>query len=694
MANDSPEEVLEEEAPETEDPVYEDVQWLDKEEQKRRLAVDELINTETSYVHNLQLCISDIHNHLQKKQLPEIDLEGLFSGIDDVLSVSRRVLKGLEATVNQEHEQLLNISTLFQELKEEMENAYKIYCANYDQALLLLEMYRKSPRLKKEILDTLTATVPHTGASDLSFFLVMPVQRVTKYPLLLQKILENTPESDSAYRALHAAANAMVDVNANINEYKAQKEVADKYNKAGYLTLRERLARLNTHSIAKKTTRLSRLFMHGAGIVSKTEDKEFDELEEKFQWLASCVAALKENVEAFLSNTEVFLSAKPHENELEIGGTTQQYCHLSRKLHSAVFPEFKKRLEHLVYLPLCNLAETLKGPQKLIRKRLDKLLDYEELEEKRSETGSVSYEEKAAMDTYLAINSLLISELPVFNQVTLQWLGHILRSFVVLQQDLAKEVLQEAEGEMAQLPHRYLPAAEFWKMVKDTLSQAEDQLRSFHNKFETDTPSPVVQPLNPAEERKVLSLVNKHGPDKLYQVTSNISGSKDMDLTLQRGQVVALLHGMDTKGKTNRWLVDSGGPRGYVSAEKLQPYRLVQQQQPRMQMLTPNDGAQKTHPSSFSLPPGPSPAVPISTSAFQVVAAYAFAARSNHEVSLWAGQPVTVLEPHDKKGSKEWSLVEVNGQKGYVPSSYLVMMPTPGPPRWSSPTWTFPTQQT
>lgn len=60
------------------------------------------------------------------------------------------------------------------------------------------------------------------------------------------------------------------------------------------------------------------------------------------------------------------------------------------------------------------------------------------------------------------------------------------------------------------------------------------------------------------------------------------------------------------------------GPRGYVSAEKLQPYRLVQQQQPRMQMLTPGDGAQKTHHSSYSLPPGPRPAVPISTSAFQV----------------------------------------------------------------------------
>lgn len=47
------------------------------------------------------------------------------------------------------------------------------------------------------------------------------------------------------------------------------REAATKYNKAEHLTLRDRFARLNTHSIAKKTTRLSRLFMHEAGIVAK-----------------------------------------------------------------------------------------------------------------------------------------------------------------------------------------------------------------------------------------------------------------------------------------------------------------------------------------------------------------------------------------------------------------------------------------
>ncbi|XP_067422878.1 rho guanine nucleotide exchange factor 37 isoform X2 [Emydura macquarii macquarii] len=694
MASSSTDELPATETPEAECPIYEEMICLDKSEQNQRLAMEELIKTEASYVHTIELCVSDIRVHLQQKQLP-IDLEGLFSNIDDVLHVSKRFLKGLEATASQEPEQqLLRISALFHEFKEEMESIYKVYCASYEQALLLVESYKKNPRLQQEILETLNAMVPHTGASDLSFFLVMPVQRVTKYPLLVQKILENTSANDNAYSALQSAASAMLEINANINEYKRRKEVATKYNKAEQLTLRERLGRLNKHSIAKKTTRLSRLFMHEAGIVPKTEDKEFDHLEETFQSLASGVTELKENIASYLNNLQVFLLSKPHECELEIeDGAAQQYRHLAGTFHRTIFPEFRRRLDQLVYQPLCSLSDTLKGPQQLIRKRLDKLLDYEEIQEKKSEMGSVTYDEEAAMNTYLAINTLLVSELPTFNHVAMQWLGQILRSLVALQRDLAKQVLQEAEKELAQLPHGHVPLPTFWKMVKDTLSQSGAQLHSFCQKFETVMPSPVVQPLSPAEERRVLSLVNKHGPDKLYQVTSNISGSKDLDLTLQRGQIVALLHGMDTKGNTNRWLVDAGGHRGYVLAGKLQPYHLVQSEKPRMQTLAPDTGAERRR-HSYTLPEMPSPQVHITPPTFQVVAGYAFTARSPQEVSLQAGQPLTVLEPHDKKGSHEWSLVEVNGQRGYVPSSYLMMVPIQEPVGWNLPVWSLPTQET
>lgn len=68
---------------------------------------------------------------------------------------------------------------------------------------------------------------PQAGHSGLSFLLVIPLQRITKYPLLLQKILENTPEDASAHPVLQRATSALQDVNSNINEYKMRKEVGE-----------------------------------------------------------------------------------------------------------------------------------------------------------------------------------------------------------------------------------------------------------------------------------------------------------------------------------------------------------------------------------------------------------------------------------------------------------------------------------
>nr|XP_058918196.1 rho guanine nucleotide exchange factor 37 isoform X3 [Kogia breviceps] len=605
------------------------------------LAVRELIDTEVSYLHVLQLCASDIRSHLQ--QLPQGDLDVLFSNIDDIIKVNSKLLHDLQEIAAREEEQVQLIGNLFLEFQEELEQVYKVYCASYEQALLLVETYRKEPRLQGEIQNTIEAVLPQAGPSGLSFLLVIPLQRITKYPLLLQKILENTLPDASAYPVLQRATSALQDVVTNINEYKRRKEVASKYTKVEHLSLRERLARINMHTLSKKTTRLSQLLKQEAGLVPRTEDKEFDDLEESFHWVSLCVTELKSNVAAYLDNLE------------------------------------KQRLEALVWQPLCSLAKALAGPQNLIKKRLDKLLDFERVEEKLLEVGSMTYEEEAAWHMYEALNSLLVAELPQFKQLAVRWLGQILCTFVTLQRDLAKQVLQRAEGSLAQLPHHHISDPAFRKVVEDALDQTGHQLHSIQENFEKVLPPPTTQPLLPGAEHQVQALLSRYGPGKLYQVTSNISGAGTLDLTLPRGHVVALLQDKDTKGNSSRWLVDTGGHRGYVPAGKLELYHVV----PREEELR---GQAKPHRDSPRQTPEPSlapvPSVPAVT---QVVAVYPFVARSSHEVSLQAGQQVTVLEAQDKKGNPEWSLVEVNGQRGYVPSSFLARAPGPALWGWSLP---------
>lgn len=48
---------------------------------------------------------------------------------------------------------------LFLEFQEELEQVYKVYCANYDQALLLVKAYQKEPELQKEIQGIIEAAV-------------------------------------------------------------------------------------------------------------------------------------------------------------------------------------------------------------------------------------------------------------------------------------------------------------------------------------------------------------------------------------------------------------------------------------------------------------------------------------------------------------------------------------------------------
>lgn len=68
---------------------------------------------------------------------------------------------------------------------------------------------------------------PEINASNLTFFLVMPVQRIARYPLLLQTIQKHTEPTHPAYETLTQAAHIAVQLNCRINEYKRFREVGE-----------------------------------------------------------------------------------------------------------------------------------------------------------------------------------------------------------------------------------------------------------------------------------------------------------------------------------------------------------------------------------------------------------------------------------------------------------------------------------
>ncbi|XP_010789127.1 rho guanine nucleotide exchange factor 37, partial [Notothenia coriiceps] len=163
----------------------------------------------------------------------------------------------------------LSAGESFLSLSADIEASYKEYLSNYSNVTVLENSYKQKEMLWDDIVRVIKASAPEVNATSLTFFLVMPVQRIARYPLLLQTIQKHTDRQHPAYALLEHTAHTSIALNCRINEYKRFREVADKYKKTETLSMKDKMNRLNTHSIAKKTARLSQQIKHETGIKPK-----------------------------------------------------------------------------------------------------------------------------------------------------------------------------------------------------------------------------------------------------------------------------------------------------------------------------------------------------------------------------------------------------------------------------------------
>ncbi|KAL0973992.1 hypothetical protein UPYG_G00213990 [Umbra pygmaea] len=658
----------------------------ERDAQRQCLAIEELVHTEKNFVRLLQICTCTIRSSLNKLQIPNLD--SMFLYVEEVIAVSQRLLGLLDQRRVTPNDPLFleTLCKAFLSLSADIESAYKEYLANYNNVSALENSYKQKEALWLEIIKVIKSSAPEVNATSLSFFLVMPVQRIARYPLLFQTIMKHTDPGHPVYPLLEHTAHTSIALNCQINEYKRFREVADKYKKTETLTIRDKFNRLTSHSIAKKTARLGQFIRHETGISPKIVDEEFDALEGFFYLLENGIAMLHENVETYLKHLQRFLSCRMEEFDFDMDGEKPAICYkeITTALRQWILPTFEKRMRLLVHKPLCALKDLLAGPRNLIRKRLDKLLDYERIDEKTT----LNYDEQAVANTYKTINTLLLNELPKFNGMALDLLWNMLGAFSCLHKDLAEDMDQLFQGFAQQLPHSSLEPNAFWEWAERMVLEGARSLDSLCQDTEIHLNAPIVKPLSPGSQRRLKVLTDKHGFEKIYHLTGPVVGFRELDLSLNKGDLVAVISEMDTRGDRRRWLVDAGGPRGYVPSSKLLHYQPAATDVPTSSHLTVSAmdrvGVRRHSHTPDIRRDSYSYDVPKSTPVrnlsmymprLQVFAGYDFTARSSHEVSLRAGEPINVLEPHDKKGSSDWSMVEVRGQRGYVPSNYLIAMP-------------------
>uniref|UniRef100_A0A452EBQ7 Rho guanine nucleotide exchange factor 38 n=1 Tax=Capra hircus TaxID=9925 RepID=A0A452EBQ7_CAPHI len=658
---------------------------------KRAKIIKELIQTEKDYLNDLELWVQEVVQPLRNKQVDRLDVDSLFSNIESVHQLSAKLLSLLEEATTDVEPAMQVIGEVFLQIKGPLEDIYKIYCYHHDEAHSVLESYEKEEELKQHLSLCIQSLKGKPNLLDMGSLMIKPIQRVMKYPLLLCELRNSTPSSHPDFQALEDAYAAVKHINVNINELKRRKDLVLKYKKNDEEeSLKDKLSKLNIHSISKKSKRVTNHLKILTRGESQVKDNTFNREEKLFRSLEKTVRHCVKNISFCLQHIQ---DAMPL--ALQSMMELQEISHNKDEEESSYSesPSNAAHLQKLVLTPLSALLSLFPGPQKLIQKRYDKLLDYN------------SYLQRAAADEsdlakreYEALNAQLVEELQVFNLAARKILLNCLCSFVTLLRDLmivAQRVhtVPQLASSISEIQNGVLEEVQNLNFVKDNNATFIERKLSFEKKKPVQT-LPEVPRQTDTHRSKLLST---YSTEELYQAKRKCNATQEYDINLLEGELVAVVEQKDPLGSTSRWLVDTGIIKGYVYSSFLKPYNPARVQKVDAENRFCDDdfdnislfvssrpardeGSISGSSSSLSGTCGKSETNGTDVDSFQEAdeqifyAVHAFQARSDHELSLQEYQRVHILRFCDLSGNKEWWLAEVQGQKGYVPANYLGKM--------------------
>ncbi|XP_037086012.1 uncharacterized protein LOC119106473 [Pollicipes pollicipes] len=171
-----------------------------KKRQERKEILTEIVETELKYGRDLRVMLEEFYRPmLVAGLLTHEQLSQIFLNVEELLEVSRqltaRLKEALEAALNQGDDDLLSVSIgdAFLDGLDNTLRAFETYCTKQGAASLLLANLEKEKELLRVFLKVSQMENNLLRRMNLSSFLMVPIQRVTKYPLLLSRLRNVTP---------------------------------------------------------------------------------------------------------------------------------------------------------------------------------------------------------------------------------------------------------------------------------------------------------------------------------------------------------------------------------------------------------------------------------------------------------------------------------------------------------------------
>ncbi|XP_074867881.1 phosphatidylinositol 3,4,5-trisphosphate-dependent Rac exchanger 1 protein isoform X1 [Carettochelys insculpta] len=202
----------------------------DRQLRLRLCVLSEILLTERDYVGTLRFLQSAFLHRIKQnavdkaeKYITEENVKILFSNIEDILDVHKEFLAALEFCLQPEPQSQHELGNVFLKFKDKF-FVYEEYCSNHEKALRLLMELNKIPAVRAFLLSCMLLGGRRTTDIPLEGYLLTPIQRICKYPLLLKELAKRTPSKHPDHPAVQTALQAMKTVCTNINETKRQME--------------------------------------------------------------------------------------------------------------------------------------------------------------------------------------------------------------------------------------------------------------------------------------------------------------------------------------------------------------------------------------------------------------------------------------------------------------------------------------
>ncbi|XP_039567811.1 intersectin-1 isoform X3 [Passer montanus] len=198
-------------------------------ERKRQGYIHELIVTEENYVTDLQLVTEIFQKPLMESELvTEKEVAMIFVNWKELIMCNIKLLKALRVRKKMSGEKMpvKMIGDILTAQLPHMQPYIRFCSCQLNGAALIQQKTDEVPDFK-EFVKRL-AMDPRCKGMPLSSFLLKPMQRVTRYPLIIKNIIENTPENHPDHSHLKHALEKAEELCSQVNEGVREKENSDR----------------------------------------------------------------------------------------------------------------------------------------------------------------------------------------------------------------------------------------------------------------------------------------------------------------------------------------------------------------------------------------------------------------------------------------------------------------------------------